>query len=68
MLLSSFRGLPKDFEELELLMSNKKLKPTICQVFSFDKADKAFEKQEIGKNYGKIVVQIKSTQSNSPPR
>ena len=61
MLLSSFRGLPEDFEELELLMSNNKLKPTICQTFSFDKADKAFEKQENGKNYGKIVVQVKST-------
>ena len=61
MLLSSFRGLPKDFEELELLITQKKLKPSICQMFHFNKVDKAFEKLENGKSYGKILVQIKST-------
>lgn len=58
MLLSSFRGRPEDFDELERFLSGD-VRPFICEEFSFQEADKAFQLLESGKAAGKIVVRVK---------
>jgi len=55
---SNMRKLPEDYEEIERLFSEKKLKPLIENIYTLDKAAEAFEKAEKGKPRGKVIVTI----------
>ena len=55
---SNLRILPSDFDEIEKLYIEKKLKPVIERTFLLENADEAFEFAEWGKPRGKIIVKI----------
>jgi NADPH:quinone reductase-like Zn-dependent oxidoreductase len=55
---SNMRSLPEDYEEIERLFNEKKLKPFIENTFTLDKAMEAFEKAEHGRPRGKIIITI----------
>ena len=55
---SNMRKLPEDYEEIERLFSEKRLKPLIENIYTLDKAAEAFEKTENGKPRGKVIVTI----------
>ncbi|MBC8190775.1 MAG: NAD(P)-dependent alcohol dehydrogenase [FCB group bacterium] len=61
MALSSFRGKPEEFIEMEDLMTTHGVKPLIYQSFPFAEVDKAFETLENGRFYGKILVNVKES-------
>lgn len=47
-----------DLEEIIQLISNKKIKPVIEKIYSFDQAIDAYQEFEKGHSKGKIVIQI----------
>ena len=55
---SNMRKRPEDYEEIERLFSEKKLKPVIENTFPPQKASEAFEYAEKGKPRGKVIVTI----------
>ncbi len=55
---SNMRSRPEDYEELEKLFSEKKLRPFIETTFTLDKAAEAFEMAENKKPRGKIIIRI----------
>lgn len=55
---SNMRSLPEDYEEIERLFNEKKLKPFIENIFTLDRAAEAFEKAEHGKPRGKVIITI----------
>jgi NADPH:quinone reductase-like Zn-dependent oxidoreductase len=55
---SNLRSNPEDYEEIEILFNEKKLKPFIENIFTLDKAAEAFEIAENGKPRGKIIIKI----------
>jgi NADPH:quinone reductase-like Zn-dependent oxidoreductase len=55
---SNMRSRPEDFNEIENLFNEKKLKPLIEKAFPLSKAAEAFEFAEKGKPRGKIIVNI----------
>jgi len=55
---SNMRARPEDYEAIEKLFKNKKLKPLIENTFIFEKAAEAFELAENGKPRGKIIIKI----------
>lgn len=55
---SNIRSRPEDYEEIETLFNQKKLKPLIEATFSLEKAEEAFEFAENGKPRGKILIKI----------
>jgi len=55
---SNMRSRPEDYEEIEKLFREKKLKPIIENTFTLEKASEAFEFAEKGKPRGKIIIKI----------
>jgi len=55
---SNMRALPEDYQEIENLYLQGKLKPHIDAVFTLDKAEDAFELAEKGRPKGKVVVNL----------
>jgi NADPH:quinone reductase-like Zn-dependent oxidoreductase len=53
---SNMRSKPEDYEEIEKLFNEKKLKPLIETRFTIEKAAEAFELAEKGKPRGKIII------------
>ncbi len=56
---SNMRKRPEDYEEIERLFSEKKLKPLIENTFPLEKAAEAFEYAEKRKPRGKVIITIK---------
>jgi NADPH:quinone reductase-like Zn-dependent oxidoreductase len=55
---SNMRARPEDYEAIEKLFNEKKLKPLIENSFTLEKASEAFEMAENGKPRGKIIIKI----------
>ena len=55
---SNMRSRSEDYQELEALMEQKKLKPVIEDSYPLSKSSEAFDKAEFGKPRGKVVVHI----------
>lgn len=55
---SNMRNRTKDYDELETLIENKKLKPVIDSRFPLEKSSEAFDKAEFGKPHGKVIITI----------
>jgi NADPH:quinone reductase-like Zn-dependent oxidoreductase len=55
---SNMRAKSSDYDEIETLLSERKLRPVIENVFPLDKADGAFTLAERGKFRGKIIVKV----------
>jgi NADPH:quinone reductase-like Zn-dependent oxidoreductase len=55
---SNMRSRPKDFNELEALIEQKKLKPVIEDKYSLEKSSEAFDKAEFGKPRGKVIIEV----------
>jgi NADPH:quinone reductase-like Zn-dependent oxidoreductase len=55
---SNMRKKTQDFDELEALIEQKKLKPVIENIFPLEKSSEAFDKAEIGKPRGKVIIKI----------
>lgn len=55
---SNMRARPEDYETIEKLFNEKKLKPLIENIFPLEKAANAFELAENGKPRGKIIITI----------
>jgi len=55
---SNMRGLPEDYEEIEKLFTEKRLKPVIEHTFTIDRSADAFEMAEHGKPRGKVIIRI----------
>lgn len=55
---SNMRKRPRDYDELEALIEQKKLKPVIEDEFPLEKASEAFDKAEFGKPRGKVIIRI----------
>jgi alcohol dehydrogenase len=55
---SNMRSRPRDYDELEALMEQKKLKPVIEDTYPLEKSSEAFDKAEFGKPRGKVIIEI----------
>jgi len=55
---SNMRKRPRDYDELEALIEQKKLKPVIENEFPLEKASEAFDKAEFGKPRGKVIIKL----------
>ena len=55
---SNMRAMEEDFQEIEKLFSENKLKPIIENTFTLENAAEAFEFTENGKPRGKVIVLI----------
>ncbi len=55
---SNMRKRPEDYEELEALIEQKKLKPVIEHVYPLEKSSEAFDKAEFGKPRGKVIITV----------
>lgn len=55
---SNMRKRPEDYNELETMMEQKKLKPVIENVFPLSQSSEAFNKAEYGKPRGKVIIKI----------
>jgi NADPH:quinone reductase-like Zn-dependent oxidoreductase len=55
---SHMRKKTQDYDELEALIENKKLKVVIENIFPLEKSSEAFDKAEFGKPRGKIVIKM----------
>lgn len=55
---SNMRSRPEDYDELEAMIEQKKLKPVIENVFSLEKSSEAFDKAEFGKPRGKVIIKV----------
>jgi NADPH:quinone reductase-like Zn-dependent oxidoreductase len=55
---SNMRALPEDYNEIEKLFAEKKLKPVIENIYTLEKAADAFDLAEKGKPKGKIIIRI----------
>jgi NADPH:quinone reductase-like Zn-dependent oxidoreductase len=54
----NMRKRPEDYDEIEKLFSEKKLKPVIENVFTLEKAAEAFAFAEKGKPRGKVIITL----------
>jgi len=54
----NMRKRAEDYDEIEKLFSEKKLKPVIESVFALEKASEAFAFAEKGKPRGKIIITL----------
>jgi NADPH:quinone reductase-like Zn-dependent oxidoreductase len=52
------RKRAEDFEELEIFIQQKKLKPVIESVYELEKSSQAFDKAEFGKPRGKVIIKV----------
>ncbi len=55
---SNMRKRPGDYDELEALIEQNKLKPVIENKFPLEKSSEAFDKAEFGKPRGKIIILV----------
>jgi NADPH:quinone reductase-like Zn-dependent oxidoreductase len=55
---ANMRSLPEDYEEIEKLFGEKKLKPVIENTFALEKTSEAFIFAEKGRPRGKVIVTI----------
>lgn len=55
---SNMRALPEDFEEIERLFLDNKLKPVIENIFTLEKAAEAFKMAEDGRPRGKVILTV----------
>jgi NADPH:quinone reductase-like Zn-dependent oxidoreductase len=55
---SNMRALPEDFEEIEKLFLENKLRPVIENTFTLEKAADAFDMAENGKPRGKVIITV----------
>jgi len=55
---ANLRAYPEDFEEIEKLFSEKKLKPFIEKIFTLETTGEAFKFAENGKPRGKVIIRI----------
>lgn len=55
---ANMRALPEDYQMLESMFLEKKLKPLIDKTFPLDKAADAFKYAELGRPKGKVIVTI----------
>ncbi|MFC2080310.1 NAD(P)-dependent alcohol dehydrogenase [Bacteroidota bacterium] len=55
---SNMRKRPEDYDELEAMIEQKKLKPVIENVYPLEKASEAFDKAEFGKPRGKVIITV----------
>ena len=55
---SNMRKRPEDYDELEALIEQKKLKPVIENVYPLEKSSEAFDKAEFGKPRGKVIIKV----------
>lgn len=53
-------GSRADFEALNEMLSEHKIKPVIDTVFGFDQAREALQHLEAGKHFGKVVISLNS--------
>ena len=57
---SSMRGLPGDYDDLEKMVKEKKVKPFIDRVFDLKDTAEAFDYAENSHPRGKVIVSVKS--------
>lgn len=55
---SNMRALPEDFEEIERLFLENKLKPVIENIFTLENAAEAFKMAEDGRPRGKVILTV----------
>jgi NADPH:quinone reductase-like Zn-dependent oxidoreductase len=55
---SNIRTKPEDYEEIERLFFEKKLRPVIENIFPLERAEEAFVMAEKGKPRGKVIVTV----------
>ena len=55
---SNMRTRPEDYDELEALIEQKKLKPVIESEYPLEKSSEAFDKAEFGKPRGKVIIKV----------
>jgi NADPH:quinone reductase-like Zn-dependent oxidoreductase len=55
---SNMRKRPEDYDELEALIEQKKLKPVIENEYPLEKSSEAFDKAEFGKPRGKVIIKV----------
>ena len=55
---SNMRKRPEDYDELEALIEQKKLKPVIESEYPLEKSSEAFDKAEFGKPRGKVIIRV----------
>jgi NADPH:quinone reductase-like Zn-dependent oxidoreductase len=55
---SNVRKKPEDYQEMEDLIEQKKLKPIIDSVFTLEQSSEAFDKAEFGKPRGKVIIKV----------
>jgi NADPH:quinone reductase-like Zn-dependent oxidoreductase len=55
---SNMRKRTEDYDELEALIEQKKLKPVIENVYPLEKSSEAFDKAEFGKPRGKVIITV----------
>jgi NADPH:quinone reductase-like Zn-dependent oxidoreductase len=55
---SNMRSRPEDYDELEGLLRQKKLKPVIEDTYPLEQSSEAFDKAEFGKPRGKVIIQV----------
>lgn len=55
---ANMRKRPEDFDELESMMEQNKLKPFIESIYDLEKSSEAFDKAQFGKPRGKVIVKV----------
>uniref|UniRef100_UPI0025F01642 zinc-binding dehydrogenase n=1 Tax=Algoriphagus sp. TaxID=1872435 RepID=UPI0025F01642 len=55
-IIGTTMGSDQDFEHMIQFVQEKKIRPVIDQVFTFDEAETAFDRMKEGKQLGKIVL------------
>lgn len=55
---SNMRKRAEDYDELEALIEQKKLKPVIENVYPLERSSEAFDKAEFGKPRGKVIITV----------
>ena len=57
-LLGSTMGSPADWDGMMAMVSERKLRPVVSEVFPLERAADAFALMERGEQFGKIVVRM----------
>ena len=55
---ANLRKRTEDFDELEAMMEQKKLKPLIERIYDLEKSSEAFDQAEFGKPRGKVILKV----------
>jgi NADPH:quinone reductase-like Zn-dependent oxidoreductase len=57
-MMGNLRGRPEDYAELERLLAEGSVKPTIDKVVPLEEAAQAYASLEAGGTVGKVVIRI----------